>query len=211
MSADGVASDGLIGRIRGSYWDFAGAARRLIAERPSETTLLSFVMLAMLILAFGGVIDFTARQDPAAPLPIEQVQETLLGILISFFLIGALAVYFFSMMVTLAARAFGGAGSYYETRAGVIWGVLVSAPPLFVQQVVGAVRRVAERDLTEGAAVAASWAGYLVETALLALAFVIWAGSIAGAHGFTSSSRVLRVILVAAIVVAAVALGATRF
>ncbi len=204
------APSGLIGRIRASYWDFSGAAKRLIAERPSESTLLSFLMVALLMHAFGGVIEMTARFDPAEPPPPDLVQEGLMGVLVTRFLVAALAVYLVAALLTPICRAFGGTGGHYESRAALVWGVLVSAPAIFLQSVVSALGTVAARELSQDAFAWASIGGFAVETVLLALAFVIWAGCIAGAHGFRSQTRVLGVMLAAAIGLAGILWGLTR-
>lgn len=238
---------GLIGRVRASYWDFSGAVRRLIAERPSDAVLLSFLMIALAVQAFGGVIELVARQEPLTAAPDysraqayrtalahavggvidrfaalrsdpalaptfanQKLQTELMEVLVGRILFGALATYLIATLLTPICRALGGKGGYYETRAAVIWGMLVAAPPLFLQSVVSGLRRVAERDFSENTAVALSWGGYIVETVLLALAFVIWAGSLSGAHGFRSPSRVLGVLLAVTMAIAAIVWAAFR-
>lgn len=210
----GAQPTGLIGRIRASYWDFAGSTRRLLAEQPGDPVLLSFLMIAMMMLAFGGVVELVSAHQPDPALsPQEEnakLQTELMEVLISRFLFGALFIYFVATAITPIIRALGGAGGYYETRVAVIWGVLVSAPPVLLYSVIGGLRLLAVRELDETAAIAFSWAGWIVQTVLLALAFVIWASSIAGAHGFRSKAKVLGVMLAFACAFGALLWGLTR-
>ena len=204
------AARGLFGRIRASYWDFAGSARRMIAERPSEPTLLSFLMVAMAVLAFAGVIQLTASIDPAAPAAPDKLQTQIMEVLISRVFVGALSVYLLSAIAAPICRAFGGSGGFYETRVATIWAVLVAAPPLLLSSVASAVGAAASRDLGPAGAEAIYWVVAIVQTVLAALAISIWASCIAGAHGFRSPARVLGVTLAAILAVFAVAWGASQ-
>ncbi|MCI4665549.1 MAG: hypothetical protein MRY74_12580 [Neomegalonema sp.] len=213
MSAPRAAPRGLIERVRASYWDFAGAVRGLIAERPSEATLLSFLIIALIAHAFAGVIGLAVaepRTDVKPAAMQAELQQQILEVLIGRILVGAIGVYLATVIVTWICRAFRGAGGYYETRVGVIWAVLVAAPQILLIAAVGAVGIGLSRSLTGTAAEIALWAASGVQLLLTAVAIAIFAGCVAGAHGFRSPARVLGVSLAIMIGITAVIWGALQ-
>lgn len=184
---------GLIERVAASYRDVRGAVERLIAERPPDATLLSFLILAMTIHAFGGIIELAAALDPAAAPEPDALQSQVLEVLISRILVGALGVYLGAALLTPIARAFGGTGGWYETRVATIWAVLLAAPPLLLRSIVLAGGAATEQGATGGLRDAAMTAFLVIDVALIASAIALWAGCLAAAHQFRSPARVLGV------------------
>jgi len=121
-------------RLRLSYSDMRHATRTLIDESPSEPRLLFFVLLSDVIffLSYGVRLVVSPSAATAAVVPAE-IGVALVGIL----LVRTTLMYLFAALVRIVCRAFGGAGSWKETRAGVFWGSLVAAPVGVVGAVIG--------------------------------------------------------------------------
>ena len=176
------AARGLIDRAAAAYKDIPASMRTLIADRPSEATLLSFILLAAMV-ALCGEIAARALAGEAARSDQElgRLSASLLGRMIVF----PLAIYMAAAIASPIARAFGGQGGGYETRAAFAWAAVIAAPVGFAGQIVGAIG-----DL-----------GPYLTTPLAAVGLYIFSGCLAGAHGFSSLVKV-------AGAVAAILLGA---
>ncbi|QHQ34811.1 YIP1 family protein [Algicella marina] len=120
---------GLGPRIWSSFRDMRAATRRLIEEQPSEQRLLFFVLLSDIIFFLAS-----AMQTVVAP-PEAMKEEIPLGIglvLIGALLLRTTCMYVFSFFLNIASKAFGGQGTWRDTRIGVFWGALVAAPVGFL-------------------------------------------------------------------------------
>lgn len=173
---------GVVDRIVAAYWDFAGATRALRDERPSEATLLSFIVIAALFAFFGDLAAQVIRSE-GAPLSDNPrvVTETLVGRMLVF----PLGVYLLASVTTPIVARFGGEGSWYDTRLAFAWAAAVSIPSSLLVQISGAAA-----SLT-----GAPWAPFAAAAPFAALTAYIWASCMAGAHGFSSPIRVLSVAL----------------
>ena len=122
-------------RIFDAYADMRSSTRSFIETRPSEARLLFLALLS-------DVIFFLARSISMVVAPPVEVQASLpefvgLGVIIAF-LVRTSLFYIIAMAATSVSRLFGGKGGWYETRCGVFWAALVSAPI----EVVGAIMTV---------------------------------------------------------------------
>ncbi|NNU80742.1 hypothetical protein HMH01_09865 [Halovulum dunhuangense] len=124
---------GLGARILEAWGDMRYSTRRLIEEKPSEHRLLFYVLLS-------DIIFFLSWSIKTVVAPVSGVREQV-PLEVGFWLIAALllrtaSMYTFSGVLTLAARLFGGRGSWRDNRAGIFWGALVAAPFGFLMALV---------------------------------------------------------------------------
>lgn len=183
MSAE-TRRKGLVDRIVAAYWDFSGSARTLLADRPSEATILSFMLIAAIISYCGDIAAQSfARSGPWTDEELDVLSTQAAGRL----LVAPLGLYLVSAIVGAIARGFGGVGGWYETRAVMAWSLLVAAPwTLAAQLIAGAI--------AAGGSVgdpSQAWLGFAATSPLLAIALYIWGACVAGAHGFSSPARVV--------------------
>lgn len=116
---------GLGDRVLDAWMDMRKSTRRLIEESPSEHRLLFYVLMS-------DIIFFLSWSLKTVVSPVSGVKEQV-PLEIGFWLIAALmlrtiAMYAFSSVISIVARAVGGKGTWKETRTGVFWGALVAAP-----------------------------------------------------------------------------------
>ena len=106
--------------------------RRLMVRGASEPLVFSF-LLAFLALALAAVAPGLARQawlEGGTPL-LPRLYASGLGLLATIPL-----WYLLAALGHLAARAFGGKGSYQGGRLALFWSLLVTAPAMLVQGLV---------------------------------------------------------------------------
>ncbi len=116
---------GLGPRIWRSWKDMRAATRNLIDEKPSEARLLFFVLLS-------DIVFFLSMSLKTVVAPPESFKSEI-PLSIGLVLIGALflrttVMYIFSFILAKGSAAFGGKGTWYDTRVGVFWGAIVAAP-----------------------------------------------------------------------------------
>ncbi|MCP5088448.1 MAG: hypothetical protein GY952_16785 [Rhodobacteraceae bacterium] len=117
---------GLVERVLDGWRDMRASTRRLLREKPSEGRLIFYVLASDMVF----FISWSLKTMVAPAAGTEPLMSTdKIGLL----MVGALmlrtaAMYVFSLIVFLSAKATGGTGSFKETRAGVFWGAFVSAP-----------------------------------------------------------------------------------
>lgn len=141
ITADRMPSAGILIESRNSLgervWDawkdMRKSTRRLIEEQPSEQRLLFYVLLS-------DIIFFLSWSIKTVVSPVSGVAERV-PLEIGMWLIAALmlrtaSMYLFSGIIAVCARAFGGKGSWKDTRCGVFWGALVAAPFGFLMALV---------------------------------------------------------------------------
>lgn len=178
-------SRGLIDRVRGAYWDFSGSTRALLAERPSEATLLSFMMIFAVISLCGDLAaQAYGRSGPWTDAELDALSSKVVGRL----LVAPIGFYLCSAVVGAIARALGGTGDWYATRAAFVWAMLVAAPLTFASQILGAVAAEAANPPE-----AAGTARLLAAAPLSFVALYIWSACLAAAQGFTSARYVMMV------------------
>lgn len=177
------ARRGLVERMAESYRGPMAAMRRLLAERPSEATLLSLLLLAAVIGFVGrSFVAFGALASSGEPVDPELFRAELAAEMVGALFFAPLAVYALGALTRLAGRALGGAGDWYACRAACIWAALLSAPALALAQGATAVALANGRadSLIAGAVglAAALYGGYL------------WSSCVAAAHGLSSARPV---------------------
>lgn len=195
-----TARRGLVDRIAGSYPNMRGEAKELLAERPSELVVLSFMALAGLAFFIGRVIELVVRMQltpnaDAASLGATQAQ--IGAYVIGFFVMLPLGIYLLALFTTPFLRIAGGGGSYYETRLAISWSAVVAFPIIIVISVLNIL----------------SEHGYLNDIAAFTLKIAptaLWAyflaSAIAAMHGLRSARRVLGATALLVCVVAGVLL-----
>ncbi|MEM0976741.1 MAG: YIP1 family protein [Pseudomonadota bacterium] len=172
-------ADGIFSRMRKSWTDMEGVTRRLIDEAPSEGRLIFYLVMSDLIFflswTFKTVI-FPAMEDtPDAPL------------VVGIWLLIALMVrtgmfYCASVIVWIMCKGVGGEGNWRDTKAGMFWGSLVSAPFGFLAALVTVVLLQFDESV-----ISSGWA--VVIPFLLAMVPFVWyiSSGVSAAHKFTQS------------------------
>lgn len=189
---DHPAAKGLGERIWDAYADMRLSTRELIASNPSEARLLLFALVSDIAFFLARSISMVVKAPPevAAVMP-ERIGLWLIG---SLFLRTAL-FYLIAAAACVIARAFGGRASWRETRIGVFWAALVSAPI----EIVGAAISVGVAGLGWSAGAMGGVSLWLMETPYfigpIAFGYFLAAG-LAEAHGFRFVYRVLAVMAV---------------
>lgn len=112
-------------RIVDGWRDMRKSTRRLIAEDPAEARLLFYVMMS-------DIVTFLSWSLKTVVAPAQAAQDRL-PIAIAIYLIVMLfartaSMYVLAGVLGTVCKAFGGTGSWRDTRAGVFWGALVAAP-----------------------------------------------------------------------------------
>lgn len=179
-----------IDRILDAYADMRASTRDFIATRPSEARLLFLALLS-------DVIFFLARSISMVVAPPVEVQASLpefvgLGIIVAFLMRTSL-FYIIAVLAKIVSYPFGGRGGWYETRCGVFWAALVSAPI----ELVGALLTLAVVNLREDVPFLDN--DWLVEMPYfigpIAFGFFLSAG-LAQAQGFRYNYRVMAVLAI---------------
>ncbi|MEL6978890.1 MAG: YIP1 family protein [Pseudomonadota bacterium] len=203
---------GVIDRVFASYGDLRGEMKRLLADRPSEATLLSFVMIFALISFVGGAMElFAAPRDFSDEEALNSFRGDLFARFIGAFFIATLGVYLIAALATPALRAFGGTGGGYETRAALAWSLLTASPLLLLSDAMDAAAvAYGGLDAISGAALRApAEAPVLFAVAMLANAGALYIAGVclAAAHGYRSASGLLGVLLGFTLIVALITLA----
>ena len=169
--------EGVWTRMRHSWVDMAGVTRKLIDEAPSEGRLIFYLVMSDLIFFLSWT--FKTIIFPA----MESELDT--PFIIGLWLLGALMVrtaafYVASVIVWIMCAGVGGKGDWRDTKAGMFWGSLVSAPFGFA----AAVLTVFLLQL-DGAGVSDIWA--VIIPFLLAMVPFVWyiSSGVSAAHKFT--------------------------
>lgn len=184
-----AAPQGLFERLLGAYVDLRGSVRSLLRARPSEPTLLSFIMLAAFLSLASATVELSiesaaqAQTDPQAA--SEAFRSAFASQVYGAVLMFPLGLYLMSVVVTALARAAGGSGGFYEGRLALAWAALVGAPVVLLGRVVSALGENA------GFGVVVADAAWLIVLALSAAGVYIVSACVAEAFGFPSTRRVL--------------------
>lgn len=197
MAPSEPAPAGLIARVRAAYWDFSGAARRILAERPGDAIVLSFILIAG-FMRFAGLTVGAVLVEGRADFSLMQAR------LLDNLLLLPGGAYVLSLVLDILLRGAGGRGDWTATRLAVGWSLVVAAPLLFALGVIdGVARRGALAP--EGSFVTPLLGAAAL--ALLGLAAYILSAGLAAAHGFKSPARVLAGVVIGTIVVSLLWVG----
>lgn len=184
-----------------SYVDMRGETLALIAARPSETVVFSFVMIAALASFAGRLAELFARQAGGEPLSAELVRGHVGAVFIGCFLLMPLGAYLLGLIIGAAAQAAGGRGGFYETRLALFWSAAVAAPLMLALSLITVLERLGgvspEVASTLGLAPSAYWV-------------YLFASAQAAAHGWASARPVLGAIAAAALLAVGVVFLTTR-
>lgn len=120
-----ITRDTMTHRVLQAWFNMAKSTRRLINEKPSEARLLY-------LLLWSDLAFFLSWTLKAVVVP-DQTGVSLISVEIGLLFLAAIigrtaAMYVFAMVAGAAARAFGGRGTWRNTRTAVFWGAFVSAP-----------------------------------------------------------------------------------
>lgn len=181
-TARSSAHPGAILGIARFLHDPRGSMRAMLESNPGEARLLAYAVLAAMLLLVERLFRLFAEAAPGADLTPRVVEQV---VSLMFFL--PLAYYGLAAVATMIARALGGQGGWFQGRAAFFWAALVSAPIVV---------------LTGLAALAAGPGAGAAILRQAASFFFAWAlaNCFAEAFGFTSTMRVLAVIVVIALV-----------
>ena len=118
-------AEGVWTRIWKSWTDMAGVTRKLIDEAPSEGRLIFYLVMSDLVFflswTFKTVIIPALEGTPDTPVVIG------LWLLVALMVRTAL-FYLASVLVWVMCIGVGGQGNWRDTKSGMFWGSLVSAP-----------------------------------------------------------------------------------
>lgn len=182
---------GVVDRVLASWRRPGATMRALLAERPSEATLLSFMLFAGLIAMVGAAAELAVipfGEELSAEALADQRRAALLERLIGAFVLTPLGIYLGAAIATPILRTVGGSGGYYESRAAFAWTLLATAPLALIAAFVDAAAlRMAEGPARTALGVLALGAS--------ALALVYWAQFTAAAHALRSPARLLAAVL----------------
>lgn len=184
------ARRGLVDRVAAAYWNFSGAAKSVIAERPSDATLLSFLVIAGFLGLIGVAFELFAALPPGDPEAAQAVQRRIGEAFIGRLILFPLAALLFAALIARIARRAGGTGGDYETRAAVAWSMIVAAPALFAATAATAALIALGADPGLRLAPEAPPLQPIKTAAGFLAAYILSAG-VAGAHGFASPLRVM--------------------
>lgn len=148
--------------------------RAILDARPSEGTLLGMVAVSCLLWFLGRWAQLSVL--PESDETVGRVQAEFVSA--TFF--RALGLYLVAGLAGVFARAFGGAGSWRDSRAAVFWAALCAAPI----SLAGAILAL---WMPEAVQPAVRSAGSLVFAVLMAL-------NLAEAHKFASNTKILSVV-----------------
>lgn len=127
MAGGARADRGLAGRVLFSWADMRGAMRWLLDNRPSETTLLVFLVVSGAFAYLGSLARLRLAPDEG-PLTEAEWNGALLAGIVFFGLLWPLILYLLALLAHGIARAFGGQGNGHASRAAMAWSVLVASP-----------------------------------------------------------------------------------
>ncbi len=117
---------GLGHRFLDAWQDMRASTRRLLREKPGEARLILYVLAS-------DMVFFMSWSLKTMVAPVAGVGPLISPDKVGLLMIGALmlrtaAMYLFSFLVYLSSTLAGGSGTWKDTRTGVFWGALVSAP-----------------------------------------------------------------------------------
>ena len=177
-----LPSGGVVWRMLGAWADLRGSMRTELDREPSEGRLLFYVMFAGLF-RFAGAAMVLAYGPLALMMPDDVFRGQIAASFVVIFFFLSLLYYAVAATGGGLARAMGGTGSWYDSRAALFWAALVAAPAILASKLL--------------ALVLAGLPGPVVGSVeMLGEVAFAWttAHCFAEAHGFASVWRVLAVV-----------------
>ena len=180
---------GLVWRVLGAWADLRGSLRTELARVPVEGRLLFYAMLSGAIWAAGEVmvLRYAVAGTTAAE---EEFLGRAAGLVGAALFARTLALYGVSALAHAVARALGGQGGWYASRAAVFWAALVSAPAMMALSLLTL--------LVTGEAKAAGTISQALGSVILAWAM---GACLAEAHGFASIWRGMVAVVAVAVLI----------
>ena len=182
MEQAALPSGGVLWRILGAWADLRGSMRAELDRDPSEGRLLFYVMFAGLF-RFVGAAMVLAYGPLALTMPEDVFRGQIAASFVAIFFLLSLLYYAVAATGGALARAMGGTGSWYDSRAAMFWAALVAAPAILASKLL--------------ALVLAGLPGPIVGSVeMLGEVAFAWttAHCFAEAHGFASVWKVLAVV-----------------
>lgn len=118
-----LATPGYVRSLFQFYVDPRGSVRNVLARDPSEATQIVLIMAACTIVLLARLVQvhlLYANPDDRLERSVNHIATQLMVLPLFYFA--------FAALVRLIAKAFGGNGTWRESRVAVFWSVLVSAP-----------------------------------------------------------------------------------
>ena len=112
-------------RVTRSYVDMRTTTEELLSERPSEARLLMFVLISNMIFTLSWALKTLI--SPTAATTASMGVDVVIWLIVALML-RTTAIYALALVIGVVANLMGGKATIADTRAGVIWGIFVSAP-----------------------------------------------------------------------------------
>lgn len=176
--------EGVWTRMRHSWLNMRAVTRKLLDEAPSEGRLIFYLVMSDLIFFLSWTfktVVVPVTQETDGPLP-EDPGLRLVLVLILALLVRTAMFYLASVVVWVMCRGVGGDGNWRDTKAGMFWGSLVSAPYGFAAAIVTVLLLQVEGTLIS------SELAVLIPFVIAMLPFVWYiSAGVSEAHRFTQS------------------------
>ena len=173
---DGKAS--IFARVWAALKDMRGSTRRLIDEVPSEGRIIFYLVLSDLIFFLSWTLKTLIY-----PTSTSDTAPVVIGLwLVIALMVRTAMFYMSSVIVWVMCKGVGGTGSWRDTKAGMFWGSLVSAPYGFAAALLTILL-----IQFEGDSMTQIWA--VLIPFLLAMVPFVWyiSAAVSEAHRFTQS------------------------
>lgn len=118
-----VGNGSVVGTAARFFVNPRASVRAVLDSRPSEGRILAFGMFAAIVMFMRQTADILSRPDL-----IDDQSELVMQSFVSFAFFVPLAYYLVAAAGTLAAKACGGTGNWYEGRVAFFWAAFISAP-----------------------------------------------------------------------------------
>ncbi len=172
----------VVNRMVAAYGGMRRETLEILAARPSEAVLLSFMAVAGLGFFAGRAGEVLVGAGVAGPIAPEALRAEIGLTFIASFVLLPLGVYLMSLLATPLLRAAGGSGGYYETRLAVAWSAAAAFPLILLNAAIDAL---AARDLVSEVA------SFTIKIAPSALWAYLLASALAAVHSFRSARSLL--------------------
>jgi len=120
-----ISRKSLTHKVLFAWFEMAKSTRRLMNETPSETYLLSLLMLSNIAFFLSWTLKAVIVPHGGG---VSLISMEIGGLFVVAIVLRTGAMYLFSMILAAVCRIFGGTGSWETTRLAVFWGALVAAP-----------------------------------------------------------------------------------
>lgn len=142
VGAGGVSVEagqvGFVERLAAGLKNPVASTRALLAERPSESVLLSLLMIAGLFRLMGAAFKTVAAPPPPEVDPAEHLSSAMLEAAIGAFFVFPIGVYLAAALAKMVLGLFGGVADWREARVGAVWGAVLAAPILLLSDAAAA-------------------------------------------------------------------------